>query len=413
MPTIKPFDSYLIRQDRAQTVVSPAYDSISAEQRRKFLDENPENFINTMRMQEDFPDSAQPSQAQLLNANKECLYALIDDGSFHAIEKPCMFVYQLGTGDQLQTGLVCEVSVDDYESGELKKHEKTRAAKEDLLAEYQEVVGASSSPICLTYPQQADIDNAIGQIMEQKPDLDFVTEGGELQKIWCIQDSDKLRELEHLFNSIDAIYLTDGHHRAASGHRYAEIMRAKSGSNNGDEPYNQLLIALFPDNQLSLLPFHRCARDTNNLSPEQITEALTKDFDVEKLDGHTSFESSKHGEFGMLLDNTWYRLIVKAERVDSQHPVDSLDVSILQDRILDPVLNIKDMRNDPRLGYIAGVSGMEGINQAVTDGWKVIFVCYATSIQQLMNVADAAALMPPKSTYFDPKPRSGIFLRLK
>ena len=154
-------------------------------------------------------------------------------------------------------------------------------------------------------------------------------------------------------------------------------------------------------------------RDTNNLSPEQITEALTKNFDVEKLDGHTSFESSKHGEFGMLLDNSWYRLTVKAAHINSQHPVKSRDVSILQDLILDPVLNIKDMRDDPRLGYIAGVSGMEGIRQAVTDGWDVIFVCYATSIQQLMDVADAEALMPPKSTYFDPKPRSGIFLRLK
>ena len=413
MPAIKAFDGYLIKQVRANTVVSPAYDSISTEQRRKFLDENPENFINTMRMQEDYPDDAQPTQAQLLNGNKESLQALINDGSFRRIEAPCMYIYQLGCEDQLQTGLVCEISVEDYENGALKKHEKTRAAKEDLLAEYQEVVGASSSPICLTYPQQTDIDSFIAKITAQKPDLDFVTEDGELQKIWCIQDANKIQDLADLFSSIDAIYLTDGHHRAASGHRYAEIMRAKTGSNNGDEPFNQLLIALFPDNQLNLLPFHRCARDTNDLSPAQITEALAKDFEVEKLDGQTGFESSKHGEFGMLLDGIWYRLNVKTEHVDYNHPVNSLDVSILQNLILDPVLDIKDMRNDPRLGYIAGVSGIDGINQAVTDGWEVIFVCFATSIQQLMNVADTSALMPPKSTYFDPKPRSGIFLRLK
>ena len=413
MPTIKPFDGYLIKQSRANTVVSPAYDSVSIEQRRKFAEENPENFINTMRMQEDFPEDAKPSQTQLLNGNKDKLHALIEDGSFRPIEMPCMFVYQLGHDDQLQTGLVCEVSVEDYENGVLKKHENTRAAKEDLLAQYQEVVGASSSPICLTYPQKPDIDSAISQITDQTPDLDFVTEDGELQKIWCIRDTGKLQELQKLFNSIDATYLTDGHHRAASGYRYAEIMRAKTGSNSGDEPFNQLLIALFPDNQLNLLPFHRCVRGTNNLSAEQITTALAKDFEVEKLDGQTEFESSKHGEFGMLLDNSWYRLTVKAAHINSQHPVKSLDVSILQDLILDPVLNIKDMRDDPRLGYIAGVSGMEGIRQAVTDGWDVIFVCYATSIQQLMDVADAEALMPPKSTYFDPKPRSGIFLRLK
>ena len=208
MPAIKAFDGYLIKQVRANTVVSPAYDSISTEQRRKFLDENPENFINTMRMQEDYPDDAQPTQAQLLNGNKESLQALINDGSFRRIEAPCMYIYQLGCEDQLQTGLVCEISVEDYENGALKKHEKTRAAKEDLLAEYQEVVGASSSPICLTYPQQTDIDSFIAKITAQKPDLDFVTEDGELQKIWCIQDANKIQDLADLFSSFDAIYLT-------------------------------------------------------------------------------------------------------------------------------------------------------------------------------------------------------------
>jgi len=280
MPVIKAFDGYLIKQERANTVVSPAYDSISAEQRREFQDANPENFINTMRMQEDFPEDAKPTLAQLLNSNKESLQALVDDGSFRPIESPCMYIYQLGCEDQMQTGLVCEISVDDYENGALKKHEKTRAIKEDLLAEYQEVVGASSSPICLTYPQQTDIDSFISTITVQKPDLDFVTDDGELQKIWCIQDAKSLQNLVDLFRSIDAIYLTDGHHRAASGHRYAEIMRAKTGSNYGDEPFNQLLIALFPDNQLNLLPFHRCVRDTNDLSPSQITDALTKDFNT-------------------------------------------------------------------------------------------------------------------------------------
>jgi len=413
MPSIKPFDGYLIKQDRATAVVSPAYDAVSAEQRKKFSDENPDNFINTMRLQEDFPEDAQPTQAQLLSSNRESLYALIDDGSFSPLETPCMFIYQLGRGEQIQTGLICEVSVEEYESGALKKHENTRAVKEDLLAQYQEVVGASSSPICLTYPQHPQIDSAISQITSGKPDLDFKTRNGEPQKVWCIRDAETLQELQKLFTSIDSTYLTDGHHRAASGARYAEIMRAKTGSSNGNEPFNQLLIALFPDNQLNLLPFHRCIRGTNDLSPEQITAALEKNFEIEKLDGQSEFASSKHGEFGMLIGNIWYRLNVKAANVDFNHPVNSLDVSILQNLILDPVLNIKDMRDDPRLGYIAGVTGTEGIRQAVDDGWDVIFVCYATSIRQLMNVADASALMPPKSTYFDPKPRSGIFLRLK
>jgi len=278
-----------------------------------------------------------------------------------------MFIYQLGSEKHMQTGLVCEVSVEDYENGTLRKHENTRAEKEDLLAQYQEVVGASTD----------------------------------------------LARFKQLFEEVQNTYLTDGHHRAASGYRYAEIMRAKSGSNNGDEPFNQLLIALFPDNQLNLLPFHRSVRDSNGLSAEQIAAALEKNFEVEHLKGQTEFTPAKHGEFGMLAKGQWYKLAVRAGCIDSKDPVGSLDVSILQNHILDPVLGIKDMRDDPRLGYVAGVAGIEGIRQAADEGWEVIFVCYATSIQQLMDVADADALMPPKSTYFDPKPRSGIFVRLK
>lgn len=413
MPTIKPFDGYIIKAEQANAVVSPAYDSVSAEERRRFASENPDNFINTMRLQEDFPQDAQPSQDQLLADNKQCLSKLLDSGAYDKYQHAAMFVYQLGNEHHIQTGLVCEVPVDEYESGALKKHENTQATKEDLLARYQEVVGASSSPICVTYPQNADIDKAIAGVIARSADIDFVTADGEIQRIWSIGTAAEIQQFQQLFAEVDATYLTDGHHRAASGCRYAEIMRAKSGTNNGDEPFNQLLIALFPDNQLNLLPFHRCVRDSNGLSAEQIAEALQENFDVQRLDDQTGFESSKHGEFGMLVNDTWYRLNIRPESLDKTDPVASLDVSVLQDHILDPILGIKNMRDDPRLGYIAGVAGMEGIKQAANEGWEVVFVCFATSIQQLMDVADAKALMPPKSTYFDPKARSGIFVRLK
>ena len=413
MPTIKPFDGYLIKTDRATSVVSPAYDSVSAEERRRFADENPENFINTMRLQEDYPEDSQPTQEQLLSDNKEQLQKLLHNGSFRPLDQSSMFVYQLGTGDHIQTGLVCEVSVEEYECGALRKHENTRASKEDLLARYQEVVGASSSPICLTYPQNTDIDTTIAQVITKPADVDFTTADGESQRVWAITDTAELVHLQQLFSNIEATYLTDGHHRAASGCRYAEIMRAKSGSNNGDEPFNQLLIALFPDNQLNLLPFHRCVRDRNGLSADQIEAALQQHFEVERLDSANECIPKRHGEFGMLVEDTWYRLAVRQECIDANDPVASLDVSILQDLILDPILGVRDMRDDPRLGYIAGVAGIDGIREAATNGWDVVFVCYATSIQQLMAVADANALMPPKSTYFDPKPRSGIFVRLK
>lgn len=413
MLKIKAFGGYLVNPERACTVVSPAYDAVSAEQRRKFSDANPDNFINTMRLRDDYPQHARPNFGELLNSNKDHLQKLLHNGSFNALPDASMFLYQLGNGAHQQTGIVCEVAVADYEKGLLRKHENTRSNKEDLLARYQEVVGASSSPICLTYAQNNAIDEYINERCATPPDLDFCTEDGESQKVWRIDDPKHLRTLHQLFSSVDKAYLTDGHHRAASGRRYAELMRQKHNSNTGDEPYNQLLVALFPDNQLNLLPFHRCVKDLNNQTIDELLNRLQKDFSVERLDNQQQFQSTTHGEFGMFVQDVWYKLQVKPTSVDQSDPVASLDVSILQDLILNPILGIKDMRDDPRLGYVAGVSGDEGLKHRYQQGWEVIFACYATSVKQLMNVADMNALMPPKSTYFDPKPRSGIFVRLK
>ncbi len=412
MTRIKAFDGYLVNASRASEVVSPAYDSVSPEQRRLFAEQNPHNFLNTMRLLEDYPADNQPSSEQLLLNNKSSLDKLLQDGSFDLLPHQCMFLYQLQSGEHVQTGLVCEVGVEEYEQGKLRKHENTRSDKEDLLTNYQKVVGASSSPICLTYPQNDAIDKVINQFLENDPDLEFISEDGVIQKIWCVENSNDQQHLMDLYSNIDVTYLTDGHHRAASGRRYAEFMREENG-NTGDEPYNHFLVALFPDNQLNLLPFHRCVKDLNGLSETQIVEALGKCFDVKHLSDQTGFESSQHGEFGMYINNNWYQLNLKPECVDRSDPVNSLDVTLLQNLILDPILGIKDMRSDPRLDYVAGVSGNEGILQKCSEGWAVIFACYATSIEQLMDVADVDALMPPKSTYFDPKPRSGIFVRLK
>ena len=412
MPKIKPFDGYLVNANQAQAVVSPAYDSVSPEQRRKFAEENPHNFLNTMRLTEDFPEDCQPTQDELLELNRRNLKTLLEDGSFDSLPSPCLFLYQLDTGSHVQTGVVCEVGVDEYEQGKVRKHENTRSDKEDLLANYQKVVGASSSPICLTYAQNTEIDNYILSLINRPADLEFISEDHVAQKIWCIEDDSQQRELIRLFAAVDTTYLTDGHHRAASGKRYAELMRKQSG-NQGDEPYNQMLVALFPDNQLNLLPFHRCVKDLNGLSIDELLIKLKASFVVTKPQRQDSFEAHKHGEFGMFVHDTWYRLVVKPECVDQTDPVNSLDVAILQNLILDPLLGIKDMRSDNRLDYVAGVSGEPGIRQKCSEGWEVVFACFATSIDQLMHVADAGALMPPKSTYFDPKPRSGIFIRLK
>ncbi len=416
MPRIRAFDGYLVHPARAAEVVSPAYDAVSPEKRRQFAEANPQNYLNCMRLREDFPADSQPTVERLLAMNKAKLDELLGNGSFNRFTQPCLFIYRLSAGEHTQTGVVCEVSVDEYHEGRLRKHENTRSDKEDLLTRYQEVVGVSSSPICLAHARDADIEQLLAEQTRHPPALDFVAADGVVQQVWCIEDAAVQRRLQALFERIEITYLTDGHHRAASAWRYAQGMRKRetADADAGDEnaPYNQLLVALFPADQLVLLPFHRAVRDLNGLSEGELTGALERDFSVQPVSG-AAFAPARHGEFGMLVGGQWYRLRIREGLVDPSDPVRSLDVSILQNHILEPLLGITDIRGDPRLDYVSGVMGSKGLEQKCAEGWAVGFACFATSIAQLMAVADAGALMPPKSTYFDPKARSGIFIRRK
>lgn len=439
MPHIRPFTGYLIDAAHATEVVSPAYDAVSPQQRREFADAHPRNYINTMRLQEDFAPEARPDAQQLLARNKAKLTELLhgDNPAFHPITKPCLFIYRLTSETHTQTGLVCEVSVDEYQQGHLKKHENTRSDKEDLLTTYQQVVGVSSSPICLAYPAHAQIQQLLTQQTQAPPTLDFTSPDGVSQQVWRIQDPAVQNQFQQLFAQIKTTYLTDGHHRAASGLRYAQMKReqartASTTTTDAAAPHNQLLVALFSTEQLNLLPFHRVVRDLGGLTETQFIEKLHRDFSVQPLANTDATENADaitprtHGEFAMLLNANWYRLQAKPhllpdtenntenhEKNTPPDPVQTLDVSILQNHILQPLLGIRDARSDPRLDYVSGTLGTAGLAQKCAQGWAIGFACHATSITQLMQVADAGQLMPPKSTYFDPKARSGIFIREK
>lgn len=421
MPRIRGFDGYLVDAAHAEQVVAPAYDAVSPQQRRQFAEDNPHNYMNAMRLQDDFPADSQPSIDQLLALNKANLDKLLSNGAFNHFEQPCMFIYRLSVNEHTQIGLVCEVSVEEYQHGGLRKHENTRSDKEDLLTMYQKVVGVASSPVCLAYPDNKAINQLIKKHTESPPTLDFVSADGVSQQVWRIQSEEVQQQFQALFADIETAYLTDGHHRAASGLRYAQMMKESAAAHTGNEPYNQLLVALFSTEQLALLPFHRAVRDLGGLSESELVDALKKDFSVELIAESASSSASElsqdpymptaHGEFGMLVNQHWYRLKIKESNIDATDPVNCLDVSILQNHILQPVLGITDTRSDPRLDYVSGTAGRAGLEQKGKEGWEVCFACYATSIEQLMTVADADALMPPKSTYFDPKARAGVFVR--
>ncbi|MDJ0956771.1 MAG: DUF1015 family protein [Arenicellales bacterium] len=412
MITIRAFDGFLVKPDCLKEVVSPAYDSLTSEERHLFGIEHPLNYINAMHSVDEYPADCRPSQAQVLQTNASNLKRMLDRGDFEPLEQPAIFLYRLAVDDHQQTAVVCEIPIDHYDTGIVLKHENTRADKEDLLTGYLDVVGASSSPVCLAYEENLHISGLIDSITRTRsPLFQFSAYDNVVQTLWKVDDKQSIQQFEKLFLTVEKTYLTDGHHRFAAGSRFAEKCRARNPGFSEHDNFNHVLVALFSANQLRILPFNRCVRDISGMSPDRYLDRIRESFLVEKTEREYALPTRQH-EFGMCLHGDWYRLILESVPAPHQHPLQSLDVTILHDRILDPVLGITDVRTDDRLEYIPGDKGLPGLEQKCEEGWAVGFACYPTSIGELMRVADSGEVMPPKSTYFDPKMRSGLFLRL-
>jgi uncharacterized protein (DUF1015 family) len=411
MTTIRPFDGYLVNAERLQKVVSPAYDALTGAERHAFGMTHPQNYINAMRSQDEYPEDQQPIQEELLRSNAAHLQAMLDRGDFNRIERPSIFIYRLAAGEHRQTAVICEIPIDHYDQGEVLRHENTRSDKEDLLAGYLEVVGASSSPVCLAYHENSEIDRLTDSAAASPPLLDFSVHDDVQQTLWQVSDPSAIKAFARSFADVHRTYLTDGHHRFAAGSRFARNRRHENPDYVGEEHFNYVLVALFPSDQLRILPYNRCVKDLNGLTREAFLSALSESFLVASSNA-VAAEPTRMHEFGMYLGDEWYTLTLKTDRGIEGDPVKALDVSVLQDFILSPILGIHDARSDTRLDYVTGDAGMSGLEQRCSSGWAVAFACYPTSIEQLMQIADLGEVMPPKSTYFDPKMRSGIFLRL-
>ena len=410
MTQIRPFRPYLVSADRAGVVVAPAYDSMLPAERAAFSSKNPSNFINTMRVEEEFPKSARPSAETLLQRNRATVQGLLDDGSFRQFEEDAVYVYRLQTEDHVQTGVVAEVPVDEYQSGRIRRHAHTRPDHEDRLTRYLEVVGLSSSPVCLAYADNPSISAKLSEITSRVPELDFLLDDGVRQWVWRVTDKGEIQSLQNRFSSVSSAYLTDGHHRTAASSRYFS-RQAGEADDHGSGSWKYFLAALFPAGELRILAFNRCIRDLNGLSLQRLVDSISEHFAVEALaDPQKAGLPQSPGEFMMLVGESVYRLRVRPESVP-EDPVLKLDVSLLQNLILEPLLGITNSRSDARLDYVTGNSGLEGLRQRLSEGWQVAFACFPTSMVDLMAVADLGRVMPAKSTCFDPKVRSGIFLR--
>lgn len=385
-------------------MVAPAYDSMAPAERAAYAKANPPNFIKTMRTPEDYVESENPSLEMVLDHNLNAVQKMLEDSTFELQPQEALYIYRLHTGDHFQTAVIAEVPVTEYQQGRIHKHEHTRPEHENRLTQYLQHVGVSSSPICLAYQDDARIDETVEIITQDKPLLDFFMEDGVRQTIWKVVETEQIDILRTQFLGVEVAYLTDGHHRMAASVRHA-ANRSSSG------PWDNFLAALFPATQLRILSFNRCVRDLNGLSVEQLIDGLALNFTVDRIsDDRKTMLPSKPGEFTLLVENQLFRLQVRPARVPNDS-VGSLDVSLLQNLFLEPVLGIEDDRSDPRLDFVTGDRGLNGLRQRAEEGWQAGIACYPTSMTDLMSIADQGLVMPPKSTCFDPKARSGIFLR--
>lgn len=412
MATVKPF--VCIRPDvsKVAKVAALPYDVYSRKEAREAVKDNPLSFLNIDRAETQFGDDVDTYDEVVYQKARQLLNERIQDKTFVTEQEPCYFLYQLTMDGRSQTGIVACSSVDDYGNGVIKKHENTREDKELDRIRHVEVTGAHTGPIFLAYRRSEALEELMERAMADKPLYDFVSGDGIGHRVWRIADKGQIKGIGEAFEQVEATYIADGHHRAASavkvGLRLRKQQEAQGKRVTGEEPYNYFLSVLFPEDQLMIMPYNRVVKDLNGLSMEKFFTAVHESFDVAKV-GPKPYRPEEKGTFGMYVGGGWYMLKLK-EPLRSSDPVKGLDVSLLQDYLLGPVLGISDPRVDKRIDFIGGIRGLEELERRVKEDMAVAFSMYPTSIQELFAVADAGKLMPPKSTWFEPKLRSGIFI---
>ncbi len=408
MAVVKPFICIRPAKENAAKVASLPYDVYNRKEACAAVAGNPVSFLNIDRAETQFSDDVDTYADCVYEKARELLDTQIAEGVYVTDAGEHYYLYELTMDGRSQTGIVACSSIDDYVNGVVKKHENTREDKELDRIRHVDTVNAQTGPIFLTY-RQNEILKAIVAEEKAKPVLyDFVSDDGIRHRVWKIDDPAQTAAIEAAFAAIPATYIADGHHRAASAVKVGLKRRAENPGYTGEEPFNYFLSVLFPDEELMILPYNRVVKDLNGMSREQFFEAVKEKFELEEI-GKEPYAPAEKGTFGMYLDNTWYALKVLPQ-YRSADPVKGLDVSILQDQLLGPVLGIGDPRTDKRIDFIGGIRGLKELERRVREDMEIAFSMYPTSIKELLAVADAGLLMPPKSTWFEPKLRSGLFI---
>ncbi len=407
MPLIQPFAALRPAPGRASDVAAPPYDVVSRAEAAARAADRPWSFLHISRPEIDLPPDTDPHDAAVYAKGAENFARLLDAAVLKRDPAPRYYVYRLSMGAHVQTGLVAVASIAAYESGRIRRHEFTRPDKEDDRVRQIDSLNAQTGPVFLTYRHADTVDALVAALTRGEAEVDITTEDGIRHALWVVAEARTIEALTQAFEAIDRLYIADGHHRSAAAARVAHDRRTANSHHRGTESYNYFLAVIFPDDQVQILDYNRVIRDLNGLSREAFLARVAETCALES--NAQPVRPGRHGEFGMYLPGQWYRLRLAPTKIPAADPVRRLDVSLLHDNLIAPILDITDPRRDRRIDFVGGIRGLAELARRVDSGeMAVAFALYPTALTDLMAVADAGQVMPPKSTWFEPKLADGL-----
>jgi len=411
MAIIKPFRALRPPATLAADVAALPYDVMDTAEARTMASGNPFSFLHISRAEIDLPEDIDIHSETVYVQGSINLASFIAQKVLVQDETDCYYVYRQKMGAVVQTGLVVCSGVDDYQSGVIKKHELTRADKEEDRVRHIDLLDANDEPVFYTFRHDMHIDGLLRAITAGVPEYDFTTDDAVSHTLWVVSDPEIIRAFTTAFAAIPFLYVADGHHRSAAASRVRDLRKAANPCHSGSEEYNYFLTVIFPDTELNIMPYNRAVKDLNGHSVAEFMTLISRNFDITPQ--HSSKAMTERHKFGMYLSGRWYELEARENSFAAEDPVACLDVSILQNNILSPVLGIRNPRTDQRIHFVGGIRGVEELARLVDSGaFEVAFSLFHTTIDELMELADAGMIMPPKSTWFEPKLRSGLFVHL-
>ena len=411
MTVVKPFRGYRPMKELADRIASRPYDVLNSAEAKIEAEGNPYSFLHVVKPEIDLPDNVDHYSDIVYDTGKKNLQHMIQEGIFKQDVQAMYYIYAQTLWNKTQYGLVGCASVQDYLNNNIRKHELTRPDKEEDRKNHIRITDFNAEPVFFAYPDNATIDSIVERIIKDQPEYDFKTSDGVRHTLWIISKTSDVQTLESTFrNEIPYTYVADGHHRTAAAAHVGEERKKQNAMHNGDEEYNFFLAVHFPASQLTIIDYNRVVKDLNGLSENEFLDKISENFFVEKK-GAEIYKPQQVHEFSLYMNENWYALQAKSGKYNDDDPIDCLDVTVLSKTILDPVLDIKDLRKSNRIDFVGGIRGLGELQKRVDSGeMAVAFALYPVSMQQLINIADTGNIMPPKTTWFEPKLRSGLVI---